>query len=101
MDIELGIVKDQGMVMKIRVGDKEMVMVKNMVLEIGKDKEGSMEHQVLKVTPIIQPIKAGKLLNIHHQGVLVVAREVMMEMGVIRVMVIGKRIEVSNMILRM
>ena len=69
MDIELGILMDQGMVMEIRVGDKEMVMVRNMVLEIRKDKEGSMEHQVLKATPIIQPIKAGKLLNMHHQGV--------------------------------
>ena len=38
MDIELGIVIDQGMVMEIRVGDKEMVMVRNMVLEIRKDK---------------------------------------------------------------
>ena len=65
-------------------------MVRSIVLGIRKDKEGSMEYQVLKIIPITQPRKAGELLNIHHQGVLVVAREVMMEMGVIRVMVTRK-----------
>ena len=76
-------------------------MVRSMVLGIGKDKEGSMEHQILKTIPITQPRKAGELLNIHHQGVLMVAREAMMEMGVVRVMVTRKSIEVPNIILRM
>ena len=101
VDIELGIAIDQGKVMQIEVGDKEMVMVRSMVLGIRKDKEGSMEHQVLEAIPITQPKKAGELLNIHHQGALVVAREAMMEIGVIRVMVTRKSIEVPNIILRM
>ena len=46
--------------------------------------------------PITQPMKTGELPNIHHQGVFVVAREVMMEMRVTR-----KSIEIPNMILRM
>ena len=90
----------QGIVMEIKVGDKEMVMVRSMVLGIRKDKEGLMEYQVLKAILIAQPMKAGELLNIHHQGLLVVARKVMMEMGVIRVMVTRKSINVPNMILR-
>ena len=101
MGIDLGIVMDQGMVMKIRVGDKEMVMERSMVLKIRKGKETSIQHQVPKAIPIIPTIEAGNLLSLYHQGGLVVAREVMMEMGVIRVMVTGKSIEVPTMILRM
>ena len=41
-----------------------------------------------------------ELINMHHQGVLVVAREAMMEMGVIRVMVTRKSIKVPNIILK-
>ena len=67
--------------MEIKIGDKEMVMVRSMVREIRKHKEGPMDHQVLKATPITQPMELGELINIHHQGVLVVAREAMMEMG--------------------
>ena len=77
-----------------------MVMVRSMVLEIRKDKEGPMDHQVLKAIPITQPMELGELINIHHQGVLVVAREAIMEMEVIRVMVTRKSIKVPNMILR-
>ena len=100
MDIGLGIIMDQGIVMEIKVEDKEMVMVRSMVLGKRKDKEGPMEHRVLIAIPITQPMKARELLNIHHQGLLVVAREVTMEMGVIRVMVTRKSIKVPNMILR-
>ena len=101
MGIDLGIVMDQGMVMKIRVGDKEMVMERSMVLIIRQGKERSIGHQVLKAIPIIPTIESGNLLSLHHQGGLVVAREVMMEMGVIRIMVTGKSIEVTNVIFEM
>ena len=77
-----------------------MVMVRSMVLGIRKDKEGPMDHLELKAIPITQPMELGELINIHHQGVLVVAREAMMEVGKIKVMVIRKSIKVPNMILR-
>ena len=89
-----------GIDMEIKIGDKEMVMVRNMELEIREDKEGPIDHLVHKAKPIIQPMELEKLVSIHHSGVLVVAREAMMEMGVIGAMVIGKGIKVSRMILK-
>ena len=71
---------------------------KSMVLKIRKGKERFTEHQVPKAIPIIPTIETGNLLSLHHQGGLVVAREVMMEMGVIRAMVIGKSIEILTRI---
>ena len=85
MNIDLDIVMNLSMVMKIRIGDKEMVMERGMVLKIRKGQERSIEHQVPKAIPIIPTIETGNLLSLHHQGGLVVAREVMMEIGVIRV----------------
>ena len=73
--------------MEIKIEEKEMVMLRSMVLEIRKDKEGPMDHWVLKAIPITQPMELGELINIHHQEVFIVAREAMMEMRVIRVMV--------------
>ena len=46
-----------GMVMEVKVGDKEMVMVRSMVLEIREDKEGPVNHLVLKAIPITQPME--------------------------------------------
>ena len=89
MGKDLDTVMDLSMVMKIRIGNKEMVMERSMVLKIRKGKERFTEHQVPKAIPIIPTIATGNLLCLHHQGGLVVAREVMMEMGVIRAMVIG------------
>ena len=88
------------MVMEVRIGDKEMVMVKSMVLENRKDKEEPMDHLVLKAIPITPSMKLGELVDTHHPGVLVVAWEAMLEMGVIRVMMTRKSIKVPNMILR-
>ena len=81
MDIDLDVIMDLSMVMKIRIGDKELVMERGMVLKIRKGQERSIEHQVPKVIPIIPTIDTGNLLSLHHQGGLVVTREVMMEMG--------------------
>ena len=98
MGIDLGTVMDLSMVMKIRTGDNEMVMEGGMVLKIRKDQERSIEHQISEAIPIIPTIETGNLQSLHHQGGLVVARELMMEMGVIRVMVTGKSIEILTMI---
>ena len=98
MGKDLDTVIDLSMVMKIRIGDKEMVMERSMVLKIRKGKGRSIEHQVPKAISIIPTIETGNLLSLHHEGGLVVAREVMMEMGVIRIMVTGKSIEMLTMI---
>ena len=98
MGKDLDTVMDPSMVMKIRIEDKEMVMERGMVLKIRKGQERSIEHQVPKAIPIIPTIETGNLLSLHHQGGLVVAREVMMDMGVIRTMVTGKSIEILTMI---
>ena len=100
MDIQLSKVIDQGIFMEIKVGDKKMIMVRSMVLEIRENKEGPVNHLVLKAIPITQPMELEELVSIHHQEVLVVARKAMMEMREIRVMVKRKSIEVLNMILR-
>ena len=59
---------DLSMVMKIRIGDKEMVMERRMVLKIRKGQERSIQHQVPKAIPIIPTIETGNLLSLHHQG---------------------------------
>ena len=100
MNEKLGIVIELGMVMEIKIGDKKMVMVRSMVLGIREDKEGPVNHLVLKAIPITQPMELEELVSIHHQKVLVVARKVMIEMGEIRVMVTRKGTEVPNVILR-
>ena len=89
--MELGIVMELGMVMEVKVGDKGMVMVRNMELEIREDKERPIDHLVLKAKPITQPVELEELVSIHHPGALAVAREAMVEMGVIRVMVTKRK----------
>ena len=66
-----------------------------------KRQERFIVHQVPKAMPIIPTIEVGNLLSLHHQGGLVVAKKVMTEMGVIRVMVTGESIGVPTMILKM
>ena len=68
MGNDLDTVMGLSMVMKIRIGDKEMVMERSMVLGIRKGKENFTEHQVPKAIPIIPTIETGNLLSLHHQG---------------------------------
>ena len=66
MAMELGIDMKLGMVMEVKVGDKGMVMVRNMELEIREDKERPIDHLVLKAKPITQPMEFEELVSIHH-----------------------------------
>ena len=66
MAMELGIDMKLGMVMEVKVGDKGMVMVRNMELEIREDKERPIDHLVLKAKPITQPMELEELVSIHH-----------------------------------
>ena len=43
-----------------------MVMVRSMVLGIREDKEGPVNHLVLKAIPITQPMELEELVSIHH-----------------------------------
>ena len=46
--------------MEAKIGDKGMVMVRSMVLEIRENKEGPVKYLVLKAKPITQPMEPGE-----------------------------------------
>ena len=66
--------------LKVKTGDKEMVMAGGMVMEIRISREGPQESQLLKLKHTIPPQKGGSSFETYHLGGLVVVREMAMEM---------------------
>ena len=77
-----------------------MDMVGGMVMETKISKEGPMEGQLLKLKHSTPPQREGSPIKIHHLEELVVEREMVMGMVKIKMIKIGKDIEIPNMTLK-
>ena len=88
------------MLMKMGIGDKGMDMVGGMVMEIKISREGPMGGQLLKLKHTTPLQREGSPIEIHHLEELVVDREMVMGMVKIKMIKIGKDIEILNITLK-